>query len=436
MTFCRHNPGMKTISALRISLFAATLALAACGGGGNAGSTQAPLPPTQSGPTVSLDASTFRTIAGGVPVTLKASVSDSTAVSWKLAAGAPGSLSAGSGASINYQPPAGGVSARTAVQISASAGGTSEMLTLELSPDPGAPGLSLIAGHPLNWPWDDSDGTGADAAFSTILHMAADGSGNLYAFTRQVNNQPAYRLGPPKLRKIGANGTVTTLIAASVKDGAGTLVGTWADKPGVSKYWHNITFISGTVADRAGNIYISTIEGNSYSPNYSAIYKLSASGEMSLFAGVNTSHTSSVKDGTGADADFLFPSILGVDGDGNVYVKDEYQDKPTVFRKITPSAKVTTIAALPAGLNADQAGNTYRYDSTQHTVIRKAPDGVETTVAGTAGCTTPTLGSLPGCLNIVSPGNPLGAGPIIPLGGASFAIASDRQTIVRIVVPH
>jgi len=407
---------------VRSTLTATILTLSACGGGGSApDNTQAPPPEvalpvtppiTPAGPTVSVDASTFRTIAGGVPVTLKATASDNSAVSWKLGDGVPGSLSAASGNTVTYLPPPGGISGTTAVPITASAGGTSQVLTLELSPSPGAPGLTLIAGRQDVSPPNDKDGIGPDAVFSPIHNMAADGSGNLYLFTGFDMGIGA-RKAAPYLRKIDTNGKVTTLI--------GSL--RYLDRPNADAFNGAMRYFNGLVADRAGNLYMS--EFGIYSP--AAIYKMTPSGEFSLFAGDPTfpGPAAVIKDGTGKEASFITFRLSGIDGDGNLYGTDGPVGGPTVFRKITQAGKVTTIASLPAALNADFAGNTYRAGAAQ-TIARITSDGKKSTVAGTAYCTNEDLTSLPGCLRSI--------GPIAPLGGGAYAVVEGRK-IVKFVVP-
>jgi sugar lactone lactonase YvrE len=105
-------------------------------------------------------------------------------------------------------------------------------------------------------------------------------------------------------------------------------------------------------------------------------------------------------DGGGAAARFNFPHSLAVAATGVVYVADMDNH---VIRKITPDGAVSTLAGMagqkgsadgagaaarfrsPAGVALDAAGTIYVADAGNHTIRRISPDGLVTTLAGTAG---------------------------------------------------
>jgi DNA-binding beta-propeller fold protein YncE len=112
---------------------------------------------------------------------------------------------------------------------------------------------------------------------------------------------------------------------------------------------------------------------------------------VSTFAG--TAGTQGHADGTGPAASFYFPLGLADDGSGNLYVADTFNN---LVRKITPAAAVSTFPPAaaedqtdislqfegPHGVAADGQGNVFVANTGSETILRIAPDGTVTLLAG------------------------------------------------------
>jgi sugar lactone lactonase YvrE len=145
----------------------------------------------------------------------------------------------------------------------------------------------------------------------------------------------------------------------------------------------------GIAVDRAGVVYVT--DGNS-------VRKISPDRVVSTLAGSPDEPGST--DGAGTTARFNSPRDIAVDRNGRVYVADYYN---VTVRKITPDGMVSTLAGAPDqfgqadgsgtearfggpyGLAVDDSGNVYVGDSDNHTVRRITPEGMVTTLAGSAG---------------------------------------------------
>jgi serine/threonine protein kinase/sugar lactone lactonase YvrE len=109
--------------------------------------------------------------------------------------------------------------------------------------------------------------------------------------------------------------------------------------------------------------------------------------------------TKGYMDGPAAQAEFHLPNNVAVDRSGNVYVADTAND---VIRKITPDGMVTTLAGTarsrgsadgqgakarfwaPFGIAVDAAGTVYVADTANNTIRKITANGLVTTLAGLA----------------------------------------------------
>ncbi|MBX3738196.1 MAG: immunoglobulin domain-containing protein [Candidatus Didemnitutus sp.] len=270
------------------------------------------------------------------------------------------------------------------------------------------------------------DGTGNAARFNTPEGIAIDGAGNLYV--ADTNNST--------IRKITATGVVTTFAGKAETSGATDGLGEAArfkmptglavDAAGnvfvADSFNHTIRRITpagavttvaglagssgaidgsgstarfsipeGVTADLQGNLYVA--EGGNCT-----IRKIDPTGAVSTIAG--QAGRFGWKDGTGSAALFNFPNGVAVDASNGIFVTDTYN---STIRRITPDGVVTTFAGsaesrgsadgtgdaarfnLPGGVTVDGTGNVYVADTSNNTIRRITPDGVVTTLAGTAG---------------------------------------------------
>jgi sugar lactone lactonase YvrE len=217
------------------------------------------------------------------------------------------------------------------------------------------------------------DGTGVGAQFNNPNGVAVDAQGNIYV-SDTFNN---------RIRKITANGTVTTI--------AGNGVAGYTDASGVAA---NAEFYGpqGLTVDAQGNIFVADFGNN-------VIRKITPAGVISTVAG-NT--IAGYVDGVATTvAEFFNPAAVAVDAQGNLYVAD-YNNN--MIRKVTSAGVVSTVAGTrtpgylnatvntttgvnaafrnPAGIVVDATGNIFVADIGNSAIREITPAAVVTTVAG------------------------------------------------------
>jgi serine/threonine protein kinase, bacterial len=119
----------------------------------------------------------------------------------------------------------------------------------------------------------------------------------------------------------------------------------------------------GLAVDASQNIYVAN-EGNNN------IVKITPSGTATVFAG-SSSGVRGTADGTGTAAGFFGPTNVVIDGQGNLYVADSYNQK---IRLITQAGVVSTFPyqySLASGLAVDSSGSTLYIADANSCVIFK-----------------------------------------------------------------
>lgn len=209
--------------------------------------------------------------------------------------------------------------------------------------------VTTIAG---NGTYGFKDGKGAEAAFRTPYGLATDAAGNVYVADSDNN----------KIRKITADGTVTTIAGTGIigsADGAALIA--------------QFNYPHGLVLDATGNIYVADAGNN-------MIRKITPAGIVSTVAG---NGKVGLVNGPAATAEFNFPAGITLDQAGNLYVADGTNK---CIRKITPDGIVSTFTessfGFPEGIVTDNTGNLYVADAASNVIRKVTPNGTVSTYAG------------------------------------------------------
>jgi len=159
------------------------------------------------------------------------------------------------------------------------------------------------------------------------------------------------------------------------------------------------TFPNAITIAPSGDLFV-TEGGNANSPadNNHTIRKITASGEVTTFAG--TAGLSGSNDGKTTSARFNQPSGIASDDKGNLFVADTGNN---VIRKISPKGTVSTFAGMaglggskdgtgsdarfdsPKAIAIDSKNNLYVADWINHTIRKITADGKVSTFAGKVG---------------------------------------------------
>ncbi|GJQ58203.1 MAG: hypothetical protein SCALA701_10040 [Candidatus Scalindua sp.] len=151
-----------------------------------------------------------------------------------------------------------------------------------------------------------------------------------------------------------------------------------------------LNYPTGVAVDLSGNIFIADYYNH-------RVRKVDTSGIITTVAGNGTRGYSGDGD-TSVDARLNYPIGIAVDGTGNVYIADYYNNR---IRKVDTAGIITTVAGngirgysgdggpaadaelyYPEGVALDTSGNLYIADGSNHRIRKVDVSGVITTVAG------------------------------------------------------
>ena len=212
-------------------------------------------------------------------------------------------------------------------------------------------------------------GQAVSASLNSPQGVALDGAGNLYI--SDVTNH--------RIRKVDSLGVISTVAGNgdSLYPGDGSPAVAASISP------------TGIAADAPGNIYL--VDGNH-------VRKVDTAGVITTVAG--NGGYSYTGDGTQATGSGMYPNAIALDGSGNIYLADSYNQR--VLKVTAATGIITTVAGngsggfggdgaaasaaqlnSPAGIALDASGNLFIADRYNYR-IRKvaAAGGVISTVAG------------------------------------------------------
>jgi hypothetical protein len=214
-------------------------------------------------------------------------------------------------------------------------------------------------------------GSATNAKMEYPESVAVDASGNL--FIVDTDNE--------RIRKVATDGTITTLAGDGLEGYSGDGVAatnTSLDSPG------------GVAVDAFGNVFIADYYNE-------RIRKVDTNGIITTVAG-DGGYGFYGDGGAATNATLYYPTAVAVDGRGNLFVADEYNQR---IRKVDTSGIITTVAgngtygfsgdggaatnaklSYPRGVAVDASGNVFIADTDNERIRMVDTNGIITTAAG------------------------------------------------------